>query len=312
VQLVIAGKAHPADSEGQELIRQWFQFSQRSEVQNHVIFISDYDILVAEQLVSGADVWINNPRRPWEASGTSGMKVLVNGGLNLSELDGWWAEAYTPDVGWALGDGQEHDSDASWDEHEALQMYDLLENQIVREFYDRNEHDIPEKWVARMRESMSRLTPYYSTNRMVQQYLNDYYIPCARKYKERSHAQGKLGTALESWRHELKQCWTTMYIGATQIENQENSRIFKIPVNLGEVKPEMVNVELFAEALQQHESPECIRMHQDHELVGTSNEFLYTAIVPGNRSPEDYTARIIPAHQHASVPMELANILWQK
>ena len=111
VQLVLAGKAHPADTQGQEMIRQWVEFSHRPEVKSRVVFLSDYDLLMAEQLVQGADLWLNTPRRPWEASGTSGMKVLVNGGLNLSELDGWWAEAYSPEVGWAIGDRQEHDSD---------------------------------------------------------------------------------------------------------------------------------------------------------------------------------------------------------
>ena len=119
VQLIIAGKAHPADRAGQDLIREWMHFIRQPETRPHAIFLSDYDMLLTEHLVQGVDVWINTPRRPWEASGTSGMKVLVNGGLNLSELDGWWAEAYTPEVGWALGDGREHGDDPAWDAAEA-------------------------------------------------------------------------------------------------------------------------------------------------------------------------------------------------
>ena len=115
VQLIVAGKAHPADEAGQAMIQQWIEFIRRPEARGHVVFLSDYDMLLTEQLVQGVDVWINTPRRPWEASGTSGMKVLVNGGLNLSELDGWWAEAYTPEVGWAIGDGKEHGDDPAWD-----------------------------------------------------------------------------------------------------------------------------------------------------------------------------------------------------
>src|SRR6185312_7586695 len=133
VQLILAGKAHPADQAGQALIQQWTQFIWRSEVRPHVIFLSDYDMLLTEHLVQGVDVWLNTPRRPWEASGTSGMKVLVNGGINLSELDGWWAEAYRPDVGWALGDGQEHGDDPSWDATEAGALYDLLEHEVIPE-----------------------------------------------------------------------------------------------------------------------------------------------------------------------------------
>ena len=127
VQLILAGKAHPEDRAGQALIQEWTHFIRRPEVRPHVIFLSDYDMLLTEHLVQGVDVWINTPRRPWEASGTSGMKVLVNGGINLSELDGWWAEAYTPEVGWALGDGREHGDDPAWDAAEAAALYDLLE-----------------------------------------------------------------------------------------------------------------------------------------------------------------------------------------
>ncbi len=139
VQLIIAGKAHPADQAGQALIQEWMQFIRRPEARPHAIFLSDYDMLLTEHLVQGVDVWINTPRRPWEACGTSGMKVLVNGGINLSELDGWWAEAYTPEVGWALGDGQEHGDDPAWDAAEAEALYDLLEREVIPEFYTRDE-----------------------------------------------------------------------------------------------------------------------------------------------------------------------------
>jgi len=159
VQLIIAGKAHPADRAGQALIQQWIHFIRRPEARQHVIFLSDYDMHLTEYLVQGVDVWLNTPRRPWEACGTSGMKVLVNGGINLSELDGWWAEAYTPDVGWALGDGLEHDDDPAWDAIDAETLYDLLEREVIPEFYTRDEEGIPDAWVARMRESMAQLTP---------------------------------------------------------------------------------------------------------------------------------------------------------
>ena len=139
VQLIIAGKAHPADQAGQALIQEWTHFIRRPEARPHVIFLSDYDMLLTERLVQGVDVWINTPRRPWEACGTSGMKVLVNGGINLSELDGWWAEAYTPEVGWALGDGREHGDDPAWDAAEAEALYDLLEREVIPEFYTRDE-----------------------------------------------------------------------------------------------------------------------------------------------------------------------------
>ncbi len=170
VQLIIAGKAHPEDLAGQKLIHEWVHFIRRPEVRRHAVFLSDYDMHLTGHLVQGVDVWINTPRRPWEASGTSGMKVLVNGGINLSELDGWWAEAYTAEVGWALGDGKEHGDDPAWDAAEANTLYDLLEEELVPEFYNRDERGIPKAWVARIRESMGILTPRFSANRAVREY----------------------------------------------------------------------------------------------------------------------------------------------
>ena len=178
---------------GQELIQEWIHFIRRPEVRRHAIFLSDYDMLLTERLVQGVDVWINTPRRPWEASGTSGMKVLVNGGINLSELDGWWAEAYTPEVGWALGDGQEHGDDPAWDAVEAEALYDLLEHEVIPEFYSRDEQGIPAAWVARMRESMARLTPQFCANRTVQEYTEQHYLPAATAYQKRAADKGAVG-----------------------------------------------------------------------------------------------------------------------
>ena len=177
VQLIIAGKAHPADQAGQVLIQEWTHFIRRPEARPHVIFLSDYDMNLTEHLVQGVDVWLNTPRRPWEACGTSGMKVLVNGGINLSELDGWWAEAYTPEVGWALGDGREHGDDPAWDAVEADALYELLEREVIPEFYARDEQGIPTAWVARMRESMARLTPRFSANRTVRESAEQHCLP---------------------------------------------------------------------------------------------------------------------------------------
>ncbi len=201
VQLIIAGKAHPADQAGQALIRKWIEFIRQPAARQHVIFLSDYDMQVTEQLVQGTDVWVNTPRRPWEASGTSGMKVLVNGGINLSELDGWWAEAYTPEVGWAIGDGQEHGDDPAWDANEANQLYDVLEHEVIPEFYARNEHGIPTQWLSRMRASMSLLTPQYSAVRTVREYTDGHYLPAATAYRKRAAYNGAMGTSIVNWEH---------------------------------------------------------------------------------------------------------------
>jgi glycogen phosphorylase len=202
VQLVIAGKAHPADLAGQALIKEWIQFIRRPDVRPHAIFLSDYDMQLTEHLVRGVDVWINTPRRPWEACGTSGMKVLVNGGINLSELDGWWAEAYAPDLGWALGDGQEHGQDSALDKDEAESLYDTLENKVIPEFYDRNDQGIPLAWIARMRESLARLTPRFSADRTVRDYTEQYYLPAAANYHRRAAEKGIVGGQIVEWHHQ--------------------------------------------------------------------------------------------------------------
>ena len=203
VQLIIAGKAHPADEAGKALIQEWIHFIRRPETRPHVIFLSDYDMLLTEHLVQGVDVWINTPRRPWEACGTSGMKVLVNGGINLSELDGWWAEAYTPEVGWALGDGQEHGDDLAWDAAEAVTLYERLEREVIPEFYTRDGSGIPTAWVKRMRESMARLTPRFSAHRAVREYTEQHYLPAATGYRERAVNKGTVGRQVVDWQHAL-------------------------------------------------------------------------------------------------------------
>src|SRR5436853_2062806 len=233
VQLVIAGKAHPADRGGQELIRMWIQFIRRPEVRNRVIFIADYDLLLAEHLVRGVDVWVNTPRRPWEASGTSGRKVLVNGGLHLSGLDCWWAQAYEPEVGWALGDGQEHGDDADWDAAEADALYTLLEREIVPAFYTRNERGIPPAWIAKMRASMARLTPRFSTNRVVREYADSYYVPAATRYRARCADKGELGRQLVRWARDLAQYWPDARFGTLRAATQDTRHDIGVEVFLG-------------------------------------------------------------------------------
>ena len=238
VQLIIAGKAHPADQAGQDLIQEWTHFIRRPEARHHVVFLSDYDMLLTEQLVQGVDVWINTPRRPWEACGTSGMKVLVNGGINLSELDGWWAEAYTPEVGWALGDGKEHGDDPAWDAAEAEALYDLLERKVIPEFYDRDANGIPVAWVARMRESMARLTPRFSANRTVREYTEQHYLPAATAYRERAADKGAVGRQVVDWQHALEQKWAMLRFGEVNIETDGEQHMFEVQIYLDDLDPD--------------------------------------------------------------------------
>jgi starch phosphorylase len=310
VQLILAGKAHPADQAGQALIREWIHFIRRPEVRPHVIFLSDYDMLLTEHLVQGVDVWINTPRRPWEACGTSGMKVLVNGGINLSELDGWWAEAYTPEVGWVLGDGQEHGDDPSWDASEAAALYNLLEREVVPEFYTRNKQGIPTTWVARMRESMACLTTRFSANRAVREYTEGHYIPAATAYRERAADKGAVGAQVVNWQHKLEQDWDTLRFGEVKVVSDEERPVFDVEVYLGRLDPNSVRVELYANGVNGGE-PARQEMRRGQQLA-EANGYIYSAQVPANRPATDYTVRVVPQHAIVAVPLEATRILWQR
>ncbi len=311
VQLVIAGKAHPADEPGKAMIRQWTQFVKRSDVRGRVVFVADYDMMVAEHLVQGVDVWINTPRRPWEASGTSGMKVLVNGGLNLSELDGRWAEAYTPEVGWAIGDGKEHGDDPAWDVAEAESLYELLEHEVIPAFYSRNEKNIPTGWVARMRESMAQLTPRFSANRTVREYTETYYLPAAAAYRRREANEGALAQEIVSWRREIDQRWAKIHFGSLKVGSVGEGREFCVEIFLDEVIRDQVNAELYAEPIDNGQ-PERISMKRRNELSDRTDMYIYSARVQSDRPASDYTVRVIPSKQEAFVPLEASQIVWHR
>jgi starch phosphorylase len=276
-----------------------------------VIFLSDYDMLLTERLVQGVDVWINTPRRPWEACGTSGMKVLVNGGINLSELDGWWAEAYTPEVGWALGDGLEHGDDPVWDAVEANALYDLLEREVIPEFYTRDDKGIPTAWVARMRESMARLTPRFSANRAVQEYTEQHYLPAASAYRERTADKGVAGRQIINWQQDLEQKWTGLRFGDLRVETNADHQVFEVEIFLNGLDPDEVRVELYADGINGgdpvREEMKCARA-----LPDASSHSIYHATMPATRQAGDYTARVIPWRPGVAVPLESAQILWQR
>jgi starch phosphorylase len=311
VQLVIAGKAHPEDKPGQALIKQWNDFIKRPEVRGRVVFLSDYDMQMAQELVQGMDLWINTPRRPWEACGTSGMKVLANGGLNVSELDGWWAEAYVPEVGWAIGDGKEHGEDTAWDAAEVEQLYTLLEQQIVPEFYDRDAQGLPTRWLERVRESMARLTPEFSASRAIRQYTNDHYLPAAAGYQRRAAGDGKLGADLVQWQHSLADQWSTMSFGTFTSETGDGQHRFKVEIVPGGLHADQFRVELYAaQTTTGGRTPEVIPACDSS--VGPSGTLLYSVCCPATRPADDYTARVVPSHAGALVPLEASQILWQR
>jgi glycogen phosphorylase len=312
VQLIIAGKAHPADQAGQAMIQEWVRFIRQPEARPHVIFLSDYDMLLTEHLVQGVDVWINTPRRPWEACGTSGMKVLVNGGINLSELDGWWAEAYTPEVGWSLGDGLEHGDDPAWDASEAEALYDLLERQVIPEFYTRDNNGIANAWVGRMRESMALLTPRFSADRAVREYSEKHYLPAATEYRERAAKKGAVGKQVVEWLHAVDQKWGSLRFGTLRVETDADQYVFEVEIFLNDLPPNTARVELYADGINGADSV-LVEMKYVQSLADASRGgCLYRATVPITRPATDYTVRAIPQYQGVAVPLESARILWQR
>jgi starch phosphorylase len=240
------------------------------------------------------------------------MKVLVNGGLNLSELDGWWAEAYAPEVGWALGDGLEHGDDPGWDAVEADALYALLESEIVPAFYTRDAHGIPAGWVAKMRESMARLTPRFSTNRVVREYTERYYLPAAARYRARADDKGALGARLLAWEHHLAEHWHEARFGTVGVVTREGRHEFTVEVRLGGLDPDAVGVELFADPLDGDDMPLREAMARGRRLDGVIVGYEYTATVPASRSAGEFTPRLVPHHGEAAVPLEAPQILWSR
>jgi starch phosphorylase len=238
------------------------------------------------------------------------MKVLVNGGLNLSELDGWWAEAYSNDVGWALGDGFEHGDDHAWDAKEAEQLYSLLEEEVIPEFYERDISGIPAGWIARVRESMARLTPTFSATRCVLEYTEKYYLPMATAYLRRASDGGKRAVNLLDWKRHLADHWSKLRFGSVRIESTSEHHCFDIQVHLNEMDPGAIQVELYADAANGDEPIRQV-MVRSESLVG-QNVWRYSALVPATRPADDFTPRIVPCHPDAFVPLEAPGILWQR
>ena len=310
VQIVVAGKAHPADTEGKAMIRAWVELARRPALRRRVVFVEDYDIRLARQLVQGADVWINTPRRPWEACGTSGMKVLVNGGLNCSILDGWWAEAHEPGNGWSIGD--ERGGEASEvDARDGASLFDTLENRIVPEFYDRDSDGLPRAWLARIRRSMSQLTPQFASTRMMRDYVEKAYLPMADAFRARTADGAALARQLHDWAEMLRDHWPSLHFGQpTVVESGERLRV-SVPVFLGDIRPDFVRVELFADE-RNGESAVVIALHREQAIPGAAHGYVYAGEVTGARAAADYTLRLVPCHDDAFVPAELPLIAWQR
>jgi glycogen phosphorylase len=309
VQLLVAGKAHPVDEDGKRMVQEWVALAQDPLVRDRLVFLEDYDLTVAQELVRGVDVWINTPRRPWEACGTSGMKVLVNGGLNVSERDGWWAEAYAADVGWAIDDGEER-AEAEADAKDAKQLYGILENEIVPEFYARDARGLPTRWLARVRASMCQLAPRFSANRMVREYLDRLYVPATDRFRERSRDGARLARELARWADQIDRAWSGVALHSPNVRAERDGYFFSVGVDLGGLDPLAVHVELRADPTD-HEGALRIPMQGVKPGDGPASA-VYGAFVATTRPASHFTPRAVPFHPHACIPVELPRIRWER
>ena len=309
VQIVVAGKAHPEDLEGKRLVQAWVAFANRPDVRRHVLFLEDYDHDLAQRLVGGVDVWVNTPRRRWEACGTSGMKVLANGGLNLSELDGWWAEAFGPEVGWALHGAKDGDrGDAS----DADRLLRLLEEAVVPAFYERDAAGLPRAWIARMRESMARLTPRFSANRMVREYTEQLYLPAAGSFRRRTADGGLVARELARWHAAIESSWSKVRIGNADAQVRDGVLHVEAQVYGGELPPEAILVEAYADPATPEGEPVRVAMQRAEALPGAVGAHAWRGDAPTDRAASDFTVRVLPHHPEALVPAEQRRISWQR
>jgi starch phosphorylase len=319
VQFVFAGKAHPKDDAGKELIRRIVHATRDGALRGKVVFLEDYDMNMARYLVQGVDVWLNNPRRPMEASGTSGMKVVPNGGLNFSVLDGWWAEAYEPGVGWAIGRGEDYD-DLSYQDHvEAIDIYETLETEIAPLFYEREESGLPVRFLAKVKASMARLSPVYCTQRMVREYAETYYLPAAAHAVRLVEDDFSRARELVEWKAKVRRGWESVEIKSVkpvseQLAAGEHAAI-SVAVSLGaSLAPGDVKVELYVGPVDADRNLHDARCQvlEARESLG-DGLWRYEGELPSDRSGHlGYGVRVLPSHPDAVLPQELPLITWEE
>jgi glycogen phosphorylase len=250
-QIIFAGKAHPQDVQGKDLIKQLVQTSNRDKLRRHMVFLEDYDLDVARTMVQGCDVWLNTPRRPYEACGTSGMKAVANGALHMSVLDGWWDEGYERGLGWAIGNGEEYQDYHFQDDLESRALYDILEKEVVPIFYERGPDDIPRRWVGMMKASMHKLCPIFNTHRMVAEYWERFYLPAAVRGAEFKEKEWESLKSLSKWREKLMYNWSNIAIKSIRMEDITelvvgDPYLVEADVFLGDLLPEDVTAEAYA------------------------------------------------------------------
>ncbi len=317
VQIIFSGKAHPADHPGKELIRQIIYMTRQDTFRRHIVFIENYDMWTARYLLQGVDLWLNTPRRFREASGTSGMKATVNGAINMSILDGWWDEAYQPDVGWAIGRGEVYDDHTHQDTIESHAIYDLLEKEVVPFFYERGPDGLPRKWIARMKAAMKAICPYFNTARMVGEYAEQLYHPAAQRYERLTRDDMARAKALAAWKETLYQHWPQVQVLDVETNAPDEIKVgcnleVQALIHLGELKPEDVTVELYHGPLNtESEITPGTATVMEYVETKENGEYTFAGAIPCQLSGRyGYTLRVLPHHEDLSSPYEPRLISW--
>ncbi len=318
VQIIFAGKAHPKDNPGKELIRQIVHMTRRPEFRRKIVFLENYDMNLARYLVQGVDVWLNTPLRPMEASGTSGMKVAANGGLNVSVLDGWWSEGYSPDVGWAIGSGEKYQDLDYQNAVESRTLYDLLEKEVVPLFYKRGSDGLPRGWIAKMKATMRKLTPFFNSNRLVRDYAENFYLPAIERWDHLVTEDLTEAKNLSQWKQWLVEKFAQVRVEDVRDNINGVSHVgqpvkVEATIMLGEIRPENVSVQLYHGQLDpdgQFKQGSTADM-TPQGLCDAEGRVNYTAEVPSGRTGlAGYTVRILPRHDAMPDPREMGLIKW--
>jgi starch phosphorylase len=324
VQLIFAGKAHPHDNPGKELIRQIVHTARREELRLRLVFLEDYDMNIARYMVRGVDVWLNTPIRPREASGTSGIKAAANGVLNLSILDGWWAEAYTPEIGWAIGHGEVYEDRNYQDHIESNALYDLLEKEVIRLFYTRGSDGLPRSWIDKMKASMKAVCPTFNTHRMLREYTDKYYIPACARYERFGQDGMAPAKSFAAWKTRLHQQWSQLNIRRVDSDIPTETQVgvasnVRAEVFLGALLPEEVTVELYHGTVDSNGEilrPQVVEMEYDaspekSEPAGQDGVYTFVKQLTCRASGmHGFTVRVVPNHPEQVGPFETGLILW--
>jgi starch phosphorylase len=318
VQVIFGGRAHPRNDPGKELIRQIVDLARQERFRRNVVFLEDYDMAAARYMVQGADVWLNTPLRPREASGTSGMKATANGVLNLSVLDGWWDEAYQPEVGWAIGRGEMYDDREYQDQVEAAALYDLLERDVVPLFYDQGVNGLPRRWINHMKASIGTLCHFFNTHRMVQEYTERFYLPGAERYRELTADDMARAKALAAWKSRVRQGWSQVRVEKVETEPftelQVGDRLrAETRVYLGSLTPDDVRVELYlgrVDADGELVEAEATLMQPFEQDKAGSYRFEANEVTCFTSGCHGYTVRVLPHHPDLTTPFLPGLIVW--